>query len=81
MKITQSAKLNRHMAIRFVPKNIWHSNISQVIFIYLYSRAKLTYQRQSIDEKKWMILENKFHYSKNFAAETTLWENKVAKKK
>ena len=42
IKIIQSANPNGHMPI-YVPINIWHSNVTQHVSIYPYSKAKQIY--------------------------------------
>ena len=61
MKTIQSANLNRQVATRNVPRNISHSNISQVVSMYFYSNAKLAYQKRSIDATEWVTFSNEFH--------------------
>ena len=54
MKIIQSTNLKRDVATKCVPKNIRHSNTSQVVSMYLYSKAKLRYENTFIDVIIWM---------------------------
>ena len=49
MTIIQSANLKWHVAIWYVPKSVWHSNVSFVSSMYFYSKASLTYQNKFID--------------------------------
>ena len=70
MKIKESANLNRHVATRYVPKNTWHLNISQVVSVFqLESKTDISYDihwSEKMDDLKRVSLKQEVFSRKIF---------------